>query len=124
MQEKTLEEIEEWPNIHPLLWKHMDCHMFDDDQIGIINEMLEKAREEGRKEGYKQQWMPNYEKALKEEIITQYKEELKGKLPEEMKAKCKVKYDKDGEVKSYQYYNSSIAKGFNDCLSTIKELLK
>jgi hypothetical protein len=47
MQEET---IEEWKNIHPLLWEHMDCHMFCDDQIGEINDMLEKAREEGRKE--------------------------------------------------------------------------
>lgn len=40
----------EWESIHPLLHPHMDNNMFSDEQIGEINEMLEKARSEGKRE--------------------------------------------------------------------------
>jgi hypothetical protein len=107
MQEKTLEE---WPNIHPLLQKHMDNQEFSDDQIGEINEMLKKAREEGRKEGYWEGVNVMNDEYNKE--LTQYKEELLGKLPKE---------------KEFTLNDDSVfpifAEGFNECLSEVKKII-
>lgn len=79
----------------------------------LISSREEKAREEGKKEGYE-----SHPKVLyAQEVITQYKEELKEKLPKENE--LGVFYKNSNHVDEV-----SQAIGFNDCLSKVKKLIK
>lgn len=102
----------------------MDNHMFSDDQIGEINELLGKAeqlaREEGRKEGYEQgydQWFLDKDEVVKG-VITQYKEELLKSLPKEA-----VSFKDMPNIKGHFYEENEVVAGFNECLSEVKKLL-
>jgi hypothetical protein len=110
-------EIEEWQDIHPLLHPHMDNHMFSDDQICEIDDMLKKAAEEGRKEGDEggmRYILNEVYVEMKEEAVKQYKEELLGRLPDER--------DILGDIKGYTVVKERNI-GFNECLLAVKKLL-
>ncbi len=44
---------------------------------------------------------------------------VEGVVPEDARTKPKVKYDKEGEIKSYNFVNHSQDKGFNKCREQI-----
>jgi hypothetical protein len=131
MQEKTLEE--EFKAIFGSYWSKVGDNAYIVDPInngrpiilsqeGIINFISsreEKAREEGRKEGFKlgvedrdEYWKAYPIGEAKYEAITQYKEELLSKLPSERNPFLAKREFAEGKV-----------NGWNKCLSEIKKLL-
>jgi hypothetical protein len=119
MQEKTLEELlDEYAEIYKF-WdkerrsyanpRHIEPGLERmQDILSFISSREEKAREEGRKEGY---WEGvNVMNDEDNKALTQYKEELLGKLPKE----------KNGAKWDLQEYHET---GWNECLSEVKKLL-
>jgi len=123
MQEKTLEQFVEenkygWTDEDGDGNYHYNPNW--DEVAKFISSREEKAREEGRKEGFIDgaDWVnakgehTNYFASLLQnererggrELITQYKEELLGKLPEERE-------------------DILIEGNFNECLSSVKKLI-
>lgn len=123
MQEKTLEELanETRERIVKECWHKTETgHALDmTGTRELIVEALEKAREEGRKEGYEQgydQWFLDKDEVV-EGVRTQYKEELLSKL--NVARLC----DKGCKFWGGETCNCT-ARGFTECLSEVKKLIK